>query len=141
MKFRQILFWIHLAMGISAGVVIGIMAFTGTAIAFDKKIVAWAERDLRFVPSSSTNKSRVSIEEALRQVTDLNGETRPSSFTVRNDPLATIAVVAGRTDGYYVDPYTGTAQPQRNGGWRQFMRVMTDWHRWLGREGDSRPTG
>ena len=48
-KFRKILFWLHLIAGVVAGVIIFIMSATGVALAFEKEIIAWAERDVRRV--------------------------------------------------------------------------------------------
>ena len=45
--FRQTVFWIHLVAGLISGLVIAIMCFTGTALAFEKELVAFAERDAR----------------------------------------------------------------------------------------------
>jgi uncharacterized iron-regulated membrane protein len=49
MKFRKIVFWLHLIAGVVAGVVILIMSATGVALSFEKEIIAWAERDVRRV--------------------------------------------------------------------------------------------
>ena len=45
--FRQTVFWIHLVAGLISGLVIAIMCFTGTVLAFEKQLVAWSERDAR----------------------------------------------------------------------------------------------
>ena len=47
MTFRKILFWLHLIAGLIAGVLIAVMCFTGTVLAFEKELVAYAERDAR----------------------------------------------------------------------------------------------
>ena len=48
MTFRKVLFWCHLATGVSAGVVILIMSVTGGLLAYEKQIIAWADtRDTR----------------------------------------------------------------------------------------------
>ena len=47
--FRQILFWLHLAAGLIAGVVIFIMCVTGALLAFERQTIEWAERDVRYV--------------------------------------------------------------------------------------------
>ncbi|WDT79120.1 MAG: PepSY-associated TM helix domain-containing protein [Candidatus Manganitrophus sp.] len=47
--FRNILFWVHLAAGTVAGLVILVMALTGALIAFEPQIVDFAERGVRNV--------------------------------------------------------------------------------------------
>ena len=47
MSFRKLIFWLHLIAGVIAGAVILIMCVTGVALAFEKEIIAWAERDVR----------------------------------------------------------------------------------------------
>ncbi len=47
MPVRKIIFWLHLIAGVVAGIVILIMSATGVALAFEKEIIAWAERDVR----------------------------------------------------------------------------------------------
>ena len=42
--FRKIIFWCHLAIGVSAGVIILIMSVTGVLLAYEKQITAWAVR-------------------------------------------------------------------------------------------------
>ena len=51
-NFRRVIFWMHLVAGLTAGIVIGIICLTGTALAFENEIVAWAERDARRVHST-----------------------------------------------------------------------------------------
>ena len=55
MTLRKFIFWLHLIAGLGAGLVIAIMSFTGTALAFEKEIIAFAERDLRHVALPTPN--------------------------------------------------------------------------------------
>ena len=50
-------------------------------------------------------------------------------------------VLTGRSEGVYVNPYTGEVREQGAQGWRSFFHVMEEWHRWLGAHGDNRPVG
>ena len=60
MTFRKVVFWIHLIAGVISGLVIGIMCLTGTALAFEKQLVAWSERDARQIaaPIAGTDRRR-----------------------------------------------------------------------------------
>jgi uncharacterized iron-regulated membrane protein len=52
---------------------------------------------------------------------------------------AAVSFDRGRT--VYVNPYTGEAMGEGAQGTRNFFRTVTDWHRWLGTEGEGRATG
>ena len=56
-KLRPVVFWLHLVAGVVAGATIAIMSFTGVALAFEKEIIAWAERDVRDRKSTRLNSS------------------------------------------------------------------------------------
>ena len=43
-SFRTVLFWMHLAAGASAGVVVLIMSVTGVALTYEKQMLEWADR-------------------------------------------------------------------------------------------------
>ena len=53
MTLRKILFWCHLAAGVTVGAVILIMSVTGVALAYEKQIIAFAERSFHAPPPSA----------------------------------------------------------------------------------------
>jgi len=140
MTFRKILFWLHLCAGVVAGIVILIMSVTGAAIVFEKEIVARAEHKLRRVPSPAPGTARLIVDELLEHGKAKQPGGRLSAVTVFADPQAAVSLSFGRTN-YYVNPYTGEINEQGAKGTRTFMRFMTDWHRWLGRDGNGRAVG
>jgi uncharacterized iron-regulated membrane protein len=140
MRFRQILFWFHLCAGVVAGIVVLIMSVTGAAIAFEKEIVAKAEQEVRRVPAPASGASRITLDALLDRVREKQ-PARPSAVTVFADPKAAVSISFGRTNALYANPYTGDVSQQGAPVIRSFMQVMTDWHRWLGREGDGRAVG
>lgn len=138
--FRQILFWSHLAAGLFAGLFIGVMCFTGTTLAFEDEIVAWAERDAREVVPLATP-TRLSFDELRGKLREAQPEFRATSITLQNDPAAAITFSTGRDGGFYVNPYTGEVRQPTSTKVHDFMHVLLDWHRFLGREGEQRPLG
>ena len=50
-SFRTVIFWIHLAVGATAGVVILIMSVTGVALTYEKQMLEWADRRAWTAPS------------------------------------------------------------------------------------------
>ena len=71
--FRKILFWSHLVAGLAAGLAIGVMCFTGTLLAFEKELVAWAERDARHVEPPAAGTPRLTLDELQTMMQDLGG--------------------------------------------------------------------
>ncbi len=139
--FRRILFWTHLAAGLIAGLFIGIMCFTGTILAFEHEIVAWAERDARRVTPPPAEQPRLPLTELQRRLRESQPDFRPTSMVLLNDPSSAITFSAGRDGGFQVNPYTGEARQPASTAVHDFMHVMVDWHRYLGREGEQRPLG
>ena len=134
MKFRTVLFWLHLVPGVVAGVVIGVMSFTGAALAFEKEIIAWAESDLRHVVPPATDAKPLPLDDLLTKLKEAQPEVRYASLTVFADPTLAVLFSAGRTNSSYV---SASGSPQV----RRFLLAMNDWHRWLGREGEGRAVG
>lgn len=141
MKFRSILFWLHLATGVIAGIVIAIMSFTGAALAFEKEIIAWAERDARQIAPPDSSMARLPLEELQKRFRAAYPDSRPTSIVVSADPRAAVAFSVGRENTYYANPYTGEFRQPASTKARDFMRAMENWHRWIAMNGDQRATG
>jgi uncharacterized iron-regulated membrane protein len=139
--FRSIVFWTHLTAGLIAGLFIGIMCFTGTVLAFEHEIVAWAERDARQVAPPSTHATRLPLADLQRSLRETQPEFRPTGVVLLNDPTAAIVFNAGRDGGFYLNPYTGEVRQPASTKVHDFMHTMVDWHRFLGRKDEQRPLG
>lgn len=138
--FRKIFFWAHLVAGLVAGLSIAVMCVTGATLAFEKQLVAWAERDARRVevPAGAT---RLPLDELARRVREANPDARPSGVTVSADPRDAVAFQLGRDSALYANPYTGEVRAPASTKMHDFMHVMEDWHRVLALGGDNRPIG
>jgi uncharacterized iron-regulated membrane protein len=140
MPLRKVIFWLHLAAGLIAGLVIGVMSFTGAVLAFEHEIVEWAERDLRRVEVSAA--TPLALDQLLAKVREVAPEdAKPAGVTVSRDPADAVAVSYGRSGTYYVNPYTGAVVPPTTTRTHDFMHLMVDWHRYLALSGDQRPVG
>lgn len=139
---RRVLFWLHLAAGVVAGVSIAVMSATGVVLAFEEEIVAWAERDARRVaaPPGATA-ARLPLDELKKLVTAAQPELRAPAITLRRDASAAVLFAAGREGGVYANPYTGEVRQPRSTRMRDFMGAMLRWHRFLGFDGERRPLG
>jgi uncharacterized iron-regulated membrane protein len=139
-QLRNVIFWCHLASGLVAGVVILIMSVTGVLLTYEKQIAGWADtRDYRVAPPSPEAR-RLPVEELLAGLRQTE-PAPPTGVTVRADPTEPVAVAfaGGRT--VFLDPYTGRVLGGGATAVRGFFRTMTDWHRWLGTQGDGRAVG
>ena len=140
MRFRQLVFWLHLVAGTIAGVVIFIMSATGVVLAFEKEIIAWAERDVRNV-TVPTDARRIDLDDLLKRLRAERPGGRPTTITMDAAPNTAVLVSYGRTNTFYLDPYSGTVRDQGAKGVRAFMQTMIEWHRFLGGNPEHRALG
>lgn len=141
----------HLVAGLVAGISIAIMCVTGVALAFEKQIVAWAERDVRLAnPAALPGKAGtppakvatpLALDELQRRFATAHPDAKPAAITISSDPHAAVVFSIGREGAYYINPYTGGIRQPATTRMHDFMHVMTDWHRVLALSGDNRPIG
>jgi uncharacterized iron-regulated membrane protein len=137
-RFRKIIFWCHLPVGVTAGIVILIMSVTGALLAYEKQIIAWADkRNYRVTPPSGES-ARLPLEVLLAKVREARPDLPLSTVTLRSEAYAPLAISFGREGTILVNQYTGEILGEGSKTARNFFRVMTDWHRWLGADGDNR---
>lgn len=136
---RSVLFWMHLAAGVVAGAIVLIMSATGVALTYQRQMQHWADvRDLRV--TAGPGAIPLAADSLLQLVVAREGKS-PSAVLWRVDPSAPVEVNFGRDGRQYVDPYTGAVLGTGNASMRKFFSVMTDWHRWLARQGEERASG
>src|SRR5262245_13126352 len=123
MTVRSTLFWIHLTVGVVSGIIIAVMSLTGTALAFEKELIAWSERDARRISPPADDAARQPLESLLAKVREKQ-PGMPTSVTVYADPTVATAVSFGRTNTLYVDPYRGQIREPASRTMRDFMAVM-----------------
>jgi uncharacterized iron-regulated membrane protein len=137
--FRTVLFWMHLATGVVAGLVILVMCVTGVVLTYEKQMLEWVDGRARSVPPSADARL-LPPETLLAAVVAAEPGAAPTGLTVRRDPSApvTVTVEGGRR---LLNPYTGAILAEPSTGLRAFFRTMTDWHRVIAMQGTSRPIG
>lgn len=139
---RKTLFWLHLLAGVISGLAIAVMCFTGTLLAFEKDLVAWAERDARIIAAPAPGAPRLSLDQLQASLRVAQPDARPASLTLQNDPLAAVAFAAGRAGTFYVNPYTGEIRQPKSTATADVMRTLLVWHRYLGFSAETtRPRG
>ena len=132
---RKIIFWIHLPVGILAGLIVLIMSVTGVILTYEKQMVAWSDRGYR---SEVKPGATLSLETILK-VAQARGGAMPAAITLKADAAAPAQLAMGR-ESVYVDAYTGSLLGKPAPEARGFFRSVTDWHRWLAAAGDNRAT-
>lgn len=141
-SFRALLFWMHLAAGVLAGIVIFIMSVTGVALTYEKQVIEWADRRAA-APVLGTAVAQgirhQTPETLLARVREAGAE--PIGITLRADAAAPATVLLDGNQSLLVDPYTAAIIGEPPAGIRAFFRTMTMWHRYIALEGASRATG
>jgi uncharacterized iron-regulated membrane protein len=138
-SLRTVVFWLHLAAGVTAGAVVLVMSLTGLLLSFETQVEDWANRDLRVEPAAG---SRPLAPSALLARAAAEEPDLPiSGITFSHDPADPAYVSAGRGQGVYADPYTGELLGEGDTGVSRAFRTLMGWHRWLGQEGKGRDMG
>jgi uncharacterized iron-regulated membrane protein len=129
----------HLAAGVSAGLVILVMSITGVCLAFEAPIINRAERAQLSVAPPTAGAVRVGLDELLAQVREQNpqglgGEI--SGVTVGADADSSVMISMGRPNTgraqvVYINPYTGEIIGHGSRV-RDWLQAIEGWHRWLG---------
>ena len=135
---RTVLFWLHLALGLTAGAAIFTMSVTGTLLALQPQILQWLERDQRLVTSGGRESLPPSV--LIDAARPADGGTEPVSLTVSADPAEAALVSLGRDRIRYVDPYSATVTGEGARRARSFFRTLTEFHRWFAAPAEWRVT-
>ena len=135
---RKIVFWMHLTSGVLAAAVIIIMSVTGVLLTYEHQMIESA--DMKLYRATVGGEARIPLQQAINAVVEETGGI-PTAISIRSANDAPYEVVSGRRGRAYVDAYTGEYLGAGDNDIRVFFSVMTNWHRRLGMEGDSRATG
>lgn len=134
LRLRAILFWCHLAVGATAGVVILIMSVTGAALGFERQIVDTIDgRERVSVPTAAT---RLPLDSLLARAA-AGPASNVGVVVIKRDAAepVTLRFQDRERAGLSIDPYTGAALPHRAPGRAQgVMQELRRWHRFVGQQ-------
>jgi uncharacterized iron-regulated membrane protein len=133
MTFRKFIFWLHLGVGLTIGVVVGFLAMTGSILAFQPQITAMAERGARIAHPAPAS-ACVAPSALLTSATELQHRV-PSSLMIFADPHRPAEVAFGRDTVLLLDPCSGALLSDRAGRVRGFFTNVRDLHRWIAWQG------
>ncbi len=139
MSLRRAIFWIHLAVGVTAATVILMMAVTGVVLTYEAQLNQWALREYRADPAPAA--APLGLDELIARVTGEQPASLVTSVALKRDPLEP---AVGRLDDgatVYVDRFTGERLGDGNTPTRRFLRSVLYWHRWFALEGEYRIIG
>lgn len=134
---RKALFWGHLAIGLVVGSVVLVMSATGVLLAFEKQIVAWADRSSEAGPALDPVVAPSQVARLLDTATPAGDGQRLTSLTITAAAGAPALATAG-TRTLALAPSTGAALGEASPRLRAFFRQVTSWHRYLGASGPAR---
>ncbi len=129
--FRKVIFWIHLIAGVVVGLVILVMAVTGTMLAFEPQIVDFSERHERRVEVPRSGAAVLELETMLAKARAANPQIPLTGLMMKSAPEASVIVNFGRESMAYVNPYTGEILGKLS-KIHDFMHFIVEIHRWLG---------
>ncbi|MCE2543226.1 MAG: PepSY domain-containing protein [Acidobacteria bacterium] len=140
MSLRRAIFWIHLAIGVTAALVILMMAVTGVILTYEAQLNQWALREYRADPPAP-DAAPLGLDGLIARVTGAKPSGRATSVALKRDPREPAVVRLDDGSTVHVDRFTGKALGDGNTPTRRFLRSVMYWHRWFALEGEYRIIG
>jgi uncharacterized iron-regulated membrane protein len=140
MSLRRAIFWIHLAVGVTAAVVIFMMAVTGVILTYEAQLNQWALREYRADPPAP-DVAPLGLDELIVRVTGEQPAGLVTSVALHRDPREPAVVRLDDGATFHVDRVTGEQVGDGDTRTRRFLRSVMYWHRWFGLEGEYRIVG
>jgi uncharacterized iron-regulated membrane protein len=129
---RRLLFWVHLGVGVIIGLVIGFLAVTGSILAFQPQIVAFAESSAQITPLAQG--SCVAPSTVLKNASEYRHGSA-TALTLFSDPHRPAEVAFGVNSVVLVNPCDGQIIGAGAGRLRGFFSSVRDLHRWVALNG------
>ncbi len=135
---RRALFWLHLTAGVIAGTVILFLSITGAFLAYERQMIAWADR----AQHVSANDRRPEALSALLASAQGYAHAQATAIAIHSDPTAPVEITVGREPArvLLLDPYSAAVLGESAPRTRSFFTQVTALHRWFGMQGANRAT-
>ncbi|HVZ79733.1 MAG TPA: PepSY-associated TM helix domain-containing protein [bacterium] len=127
---RPILFWVHLSLGVTAGLLVAWIAATGFLLTFRQQVTDFTERGQSRV-ETLPGVARLSLDLLAAKATE-GKEANVSGLTLSSDSRSAVLFNLGKDEVVYVDPYTGKVLGPGAPVVRSFFRTVEGLHRWFG---------
>ncbi|HEX7756453.1 MAG TPA: PepSY-associated TM helix domain-containing protein [Niabella sp.] len=126
--FSRVNAWLHLWLGIFAGILLVFVALTGTLVVYCDEIIDWSAGKARYV--KQVQPERLPVEKLMANVNRAYPLAKLSEVTVYKNPERTVrfrTFAKGKGLGFvYVDPYTGKVLKYDRTG--NFFYIMAHLH-------------
>src|SRR5690606_38740899 len=129
---------IHLWLGLTSGLIVIAVCFSGTVYVFNTEFTEWSAPHW-YKAEIVTGKERIPADSLLDKVAQVSGG-KVVSVIVPDDPERTYQFNVKKEGdnsrggiGYMVDPYSGEIKGtnKEKNGTKEFMSTMFSLHRWL----------
>ncbi len=139
-RFRTIVFWSHLVVGVIAGLVLLTMSVTGVLLTYERQIMEWSDTRGLDGSSPAPGESPLPITDILEHVAAERGQSA-TSLTWYDAPGLPVTASFGRSGSVYVNAYTGEVIGSGSSAAHRFFDSVTHLHRWLGLKDAGRAVG
>ena len=139
MFLRRAIFWIHLAVGVTAAITILMMAVTGVILTYEAQLDRWALRDYRADPAPGI--APLGLDELIARAAGKRPAGLVTSVALERDPREPAVVELDDGATAHVDRFTGERLGDGDTRTRRFLRSVMYWHRWFALEGQYRIVG
>jgi uncharacterized iron-regulated membrane protein len=129
--FRKFLFWSHLVIGISTGIIVFIMSATGVLLTYEKQIIDWDEA--RHSVDVRQGEKILTTDEVLNIARQKHPDENHIYIHWFNDENRAIPIWAGN-HRYLLSPYSGEVLQTGQSPIVEIFHFITDLHRWLAME-------
>ncbi len=135
---RKVFFWLHLAVGCLAGIVILVLSLTGVLLGFERQINSWSDSRTRIAlpaPGAAMQPLEQLQQTAQAAMTKGSGQSDrlpPPTIAVHARPLSPLEFSFGRDHTLLVNPYTSEVLGEQPRGTREFFSSVEKIHRALG---------
>jgi uncharacterized iron-regulated membrane protein len=124
---KRTLRFIHLWLGLISGLIVFVVAITGSIYAFEEEIRSVIHKDLFYV---STDDSRQPVEKIISTVKQENPFQKIKNIRIFSDPERSVQVNLRNNTSIYVDPYSGKTLGKIDTE-KEFLAVILKIHRSL----------
>jgi len=135
---RKTFFWLHLAGGLTAGLLILLMAVTGFLLMYERQILEWQDG---YKVRPSAHAADISLEKTVAAVSAAHPGPALTSITREVGANEPFVFGFGKERTLYVHPHTGEVLGEGAPRLRGFFEFVTGLHRWLALQNDQRELG
>lgn len=140
MSLRRAIFWVHLAVGVTASGVVLMLAVTGVILTYEAQLNRWALREYRSNPPAP-DAAPLGLDDLLARVTGGQPADRVTSVALTKDARDPALFRLGDGASVYVDRFTGEHLGDGDTRTRRFLSSVLHWHRWFALVGEYRIVG